>query len=105
MSRIIYLFTPFLIAIAFLSPQLVKPESSMQANTNLGWSGEIMPLGMRRAEQQNEYIWDKDGSVMVYVPAGQFIMGRDWIIPNEKPVHSVRLDAFYIDKYEVTRAA
>jgi len=39
---------------------------------------------------------------MVYVPAGEFIMGSEW--RYEKPVHTVYLDAFYIDKTEVTNA-
>jgi iron(II)-dependent oxidoreductase len=57
-------------------------------------------------------------SEMVYVPAGEFIMGssdedietylqmfiyrRPSRFENEKPQHTVYLDAFYIDKYEVT---
>lgn len=42
---------------------------------------------------------------MVLIPAGEFIMGSDLSIgnPNERPAHSVYLDAFYIDKYEVTQ--
>jgi len=42
--------------------------------------------------------------VMVYVPAGEFTMGSDEGDSNEQPVHTVYLDAFYIDKYEVTNA-
>ncbi len=41
---------------------------------------------------------------MVYVPAGEFIMGSDEGESNEQPVHTVYLDAFYIDKTEVTNA-
>ena len=43
---------------------------------------------------------------MVLIPAGEFSMGdhHDVGISNEKPVHDVYLDAFYIDKYEVTNA-
>jgi formylglycine-generating enzyme required for sulfatase activity len=40
---------------------------------------------------------------MVYVPAGEFIMGSDEY-SDEQPVHTVYLDAFYIDKTEVTNA-
>jgi len=58
---------------------------------------------------------------MVLVPAGEFIMGgsadnalaecqkynsdcqRDWFT-NEEPEHKIYLDAYYIDKYEVTNA-
>jgi formylglycine-generating enzyme required for sulfatase activity len=66
-------------------------------------------------------ITDVKGVPMMLVPAGEFIMGdtvdnamaecqnyqidcsREWFT-NEEPVHKVFLDAFYIDKYEVTNA-
>ncbi len=44
--------------------------------------------------QKKEIVNEKDGSVMVYIPAGIFLMG------NEK--NSVNVDAFYIDKYPIT---
>lgn len=44
-----------------------------------------------------------DGVEMVGVPAGEFIMGRDDAkYERESPAHTVYLDAFYIDKLEVT---
>lgn len=51
----------------------------------------------------------RDNSAMVYIPAGEFIMGSsdsdpDAHLDREKPQHTVYLDAFYIDKYEVTNA-
>jgi formylglycine-generating enzyme required for sulfatase activity len=45
-----------------------------------------------------------DGAAMVYVPAGEFTMGSNDGDNDEKPVHTVYLDAFWIDKYEVTNA-
>jgi len=59
-----------------------------------------------------------DGSEMMLIPAGEFQMGSnyhkyptsDWYFPaiflgyHTKPVHTVYLDAFYMDKYEVTNA-
>jgi formylglycine-generating enzyme required for sulfatase activity len=39
---------------------------------------------------------------MVYVPAGEFVMGSEWGEWDEEPRHIVFLDAFYIDKYEIT---
>ena len=39
---------------------------------------------------------------MVYVPSGEFIMGSEWGELDEEPRHKVYLDAYYIDKYEVT---
>jgi formylglycine-generating enzyme required for sulfatase activity len=47
----------------------------------------------------------KDGMTLLYVPAGEFIMGNDFNGPSdEKPAHNVTLDAFWIDKTEVTNA-
>jgi len=39
---------------------------------------------------------------VVYVPAGEFVMGNDAGPKNERPQRSVYLDAFEIDRYEVT---
>jgi formylglycine-generating enzyme required for sulfatase activity len=46
----------------------------------------------------------KDGMLMVFVPAGDFTMGSDYGPIDEKPVHTVSLDAFWIDQTEVTNA-
>jgi len=45
-------------------------------------------------------------SGVILVPAGEFIMGSllGEGFPNERPQHTVYLDAFYIGKYEVTNA-
>ena len=45
---------------------------------------------------------DKDGMKMVYIPAGTFMMGSNNGYYNEKPVHEVYTDAFYMDEHEVT---
>jgi formylglycine-generating enzyme required for sulfatase activity len=45
-----------------------------------------------------------DGMEMVGVPAGEFTMGSNKGRADEGPPHSVYLDAFYIDKFEVTNA-
>ncbi|RLD03963.1 MAG: hypothetical protein DRI56_11795 [Chloroflexota bacterium] len=49
-----------------------------------------------------------DNAEMIYVPAGEFMMGSGENDPygrdDEKPQHKVTLDAFWIDKYEVTNA-
>jgi formylglycine-generating enzyme required for sulfatase activity len=60
-------------------------------------------------------VWPKDGMVTVYVPKGEFLMGSteeqvspfmdecpNCIYRNEQPQHTIYLDAFWIDKTEVT---
>ena len=51
-----------------------------------------------------ESITGKDGAPMVLIPAGEFQMGDtfDEGMDDERPVHKVYLDAFYMDVYEVT---
>lgn len=49
-----------------------------------------------------ESVKGKDGAPMILIPAGPFTMGSNDGLPNERPEHSVTLDAYYIDQYEVT---
>lgn len=43
------------------------------------------------------------GSIMILIPAGKFTMGsNDNELFNSKPIHTVYLDDYCIDKYEVT---
>src|SRR5215510_8333178 len=58
----------------------------------------VLPGGGQAQEQE---ITGKDGAPMVLVPAGEFTMGGNDAV-EEKPVHQVSLDAYYMDKYEVT---
>ena len=44
----------------------------------------------------------RDGAPMVLIPAGEFQMGSSDGDGDESPVHTVYLDAFYMDMYEVT---
>ena len=44
-----------------------------------------------------------DNAPMQFVPAGEFTMGSN-DGDNEKPIHIVYLDAFWMDKFEVTNA-
>lgn len=62
------------------------------------------PLGIGSTK-----ISPKDEMVMVYIPAGEFLMGSDPNVDSqakadEKPQHLVNLDAFWIDKTEVTNS-
>jgi formylglycine-generating enzyme required for sulfatase activity len=45
-----------------------------------------------------------NGAEMALIPAGEFWMGSGDGNDDEKPRHRVELDAFYIDRYEITNA-
>jgi sulfatase modifying factor 1 len=47
-------------------------------------------------------VWEADGAEMVFVPAGEFVMGSEELGDDERPAHWVYLDSFWIDRYEVT---
>ena len=55
-----------------------------------------------KAENRDES--QKSYSGMVLIPGGQYLMGSDGdkAYENEKPVHPVRVDSFYMDIHEVT---
>jgi formylglycine-generating enzyme required for sulfatase activity/CHAT domain-containing protein len=76
------------------SPTVTRPPPA-------GATPNVPPTGGTR-------VWEQDGSVKVYVPAGEFLMGStdadDYAVPDEKPQHTVTLDAFWIDRTEVTNA-
>jgi formylglycine-generating enzyme required for sulfatase activity len=61
----------------------------------------LLSLDPGNAECENRLAEALDHSVM-YVPAGEFIMGSDQGDVDEVPHRVVHLDAFEIDKYEVT---
>lgn len=51
------------------------------------------------------YLTDDKGIIMAFVPEGSFIMGSNNGDEDEKPVHTVYLKSFYVDKFEVTNAS
>ena len=64
------------------------------------WEFELTP----KVKGPPETFTGGDGAEMVLIPAGEFQMGSNAGDDDEKPVHSVYVDAFYMDKYEVTNA-
>lgn len=44
----------------------------------------------------------KDNSTMIMIPEGTFNMGADGWHGDSMPIHKVKIDSFYLDKFEVT---
>ncbi|MGB2954427.1 MAG: SUMF1/EgtB/PvdO family nonheme iron enzyme, partial [Anaerolineales bacterium] len=73
------------------------------------------PIQPATVEFDNLKVWDldnldnsstrtseKENMAQMYVPAGEFMMGSNNGEEDEKPMHSVYLDAFWIDRTEIS---
>lgn len=71
----------------------------------IGWHGQSLPAGMKRAAVPNEYTWDGSkglGIAMVWVPPGSAILGSD-SDSDAEPSHSQKFaKGFWLGKYPVT---
>ncbi len=61
-------------------------------------------IKIKNSSAQMVEITLNDPDEMVFVSSGEFFMGNEDGLDNAQPVHSVHIDGFYIDKYEVTNA-
>ncbi len=75
----------------------IRKIQALQASTDVGAGTPIAPLKTRASA--------RDGMQLVYIPEGEFWMGSDAQDDlASRPAHKVYLDAFWIDKTEVTNA-
>ena len=60
----------------------------------------------QEAEPQSMRTWSRpaDGMLMVFIPEGEFMMGSTNGDADEEPVHIVNLEAYWIDRTEITNA-
>jgi hypothetical protein len=78
---------------------MIQAEQLKQITTQQG----MQAAAIQKSQPLAAVSRGSDGAEMVLVSAGEFTMGSN-DYDDEKPVHQVSLDAFYIDKYEVTNA-
>ena len=74
---------------------------------DLVWIARALSGDNEPSTSQQQVTTDPGHPGMVLIPAGEFEMGSDnsRASPDEQPVHTVYVDAFYMDKYTVTNAA
>jgi formylglycine-generating enzyme required for sulfatase activity len=75
---------------------------SVWADEKKGFDHE-KALEQLREKQEHEEKELNRLSEMALIPAGKFVMGRDGVNAKEEPAHTVYLNAFVMDKYEVTQ--
>ena len=103
------------ISVAALAVLLVGGFFAYQTIRTKGEVGQISTIeeapaptiavegGTLNTKGYTEITHEKDNSIMIYIPAGQFIMGSD-NYSTEQPVQNISLDNYFIDKYPVTNA-
>ncbi len=83
---------------------ITGPFTAGALNLTITWSDGATALTYTvEAPEPDASDPETDISNMELIPAGEFRMGSNEG-GDEKPVHSVYVDAFYMDKYEVTNA-
>jgi formylglycine-generating enzyme required for sulfatase activity len=63
---------------------------------------DVVEMAAQMAAPRQTKINPKDGAEMIFIPAGNFIMGSDNGATDEKPQHTVYLDGYWIYKTAVT---
>jgi serine/threonine-protein kinase len=81
---------------------VANPDHSVQPNSGNCFALPDVAPPTPAAGNSSE-ITDDKGTVMVFVPSGEFAMGSDTALPLvEQPIHMVEVPDYYIDKFEVT---
>ncbi|MCI0343685.1 MAG: bifunctional serine/threonine-protein kinase/formylglycine-generating enzyme family protein [Planctomycetales bacterium] len=60
-----------------------------------------LPLGVKKTSTPGEFVSEKDASVLLWVPGGEFEMGGG-TGKDEVPTHKVQLSGYFMAKYEVS---
>jgi serine/threonine-protein kinase len=76
------------------------PASTLAVATRRG--SRARPARRGEPTAGEERLHEIDGTVLLYVPGGEYTLGADDISDREKPVHRVELSPFWIAKYPVT---
>ena len=85
--------------VIFLATQVTRTRQDESA----AFDGEIKLLRQLAVSDDSQLAQVLDRSV-VAIAAGDFVMGSDAGRSDERPQHSVYLDAYEIDRYEITNA-
>ena len=84
------------------NPAIFGQMEEIRQTTQVPHNYAPLPTPATRSGTTTPRLPTNDSAGMVLIPAGEFQMGSNFAY--EKPVHTVYVDAFYMDVYEVTNA-
>jgi eukaryotic-like serine/threonine-protein kinase len=92
-----FIVIAFALAIALSGCVPLTSESSDSKNLTITRATKLEEIGRTKMASV-------DNMTLVYVPAGEFLMGTANGLTDEQPLHKVYLDAYWLDQTEVTNA-
>jgi eukaryotic-like serine/threonine-protein kinase len=106
MKRIAFTLSIFIVmsVACNVSGTVTPPAPDLPVNTQLPVNTELPVVNTEVPGMGSTRVSETDGMTLVFVPNGDFMMGSDNGLANEKPVHIVFLDSYWIDQTEVTNA-
>jgi eukaryotic-like serine/threonine-protein kinase len=103
-KRIALTSTITAIFISYLAACSYKP-SVTATQTEMSTPGTKNPAIETTLQVFNSKTSPVDGMLMVEIPAGEFVMGKDEdLIGDDSPRHTVYLDTYWIDQTDITNA-
>jgi len=75
---------------------------SAPGSSGSGQAPKPSPAGVKAPQPGEKWTNPKDGSFLVWIPGGEFMMGSDKGDDDEKPVHKVKIKGFWLGIYEVS---
>ena len=92
-----FLVSMFVLAITVGGCSPANTDSSESRNLTISRATDVTEIGRTKTAAI-------DHLTLVYVPAGEFLMGTATGLTDEQPIHKVYLDAYWIDQIEITNA-
>lgn len=103
---IIFGIVLMLIFVIWIGEKVLGPFLGTETSTTEALASSDIEVVTKTPQLINDefpyFITDTFGVPMALIPGGSFEMGSEDGNDEEKPVHTVMLDDFYIDQYEVT---
>jgi len=95
----------FLVAADYFVGEGRIPEAAAALDRAFGLAPDDAHVIAQRRDMLERMVVREHGLVFRYVPAGSFLMGSSSGEPDERPVHAVRLDGYWISETPISWAS